>query len=95
MVRRLATAAFGRAGAELIPLLDKVGNEGLNNLTQYAIAAVGENPTTIKARWGRQSCGVDQPAVSTTTPAAQAGFSGYCFIVESVTAQLRSLDSGG
>jgi|GEM_PF-6434232 len=35
----LATALFGRSGAQLIPLLDRVGNEGLDNLTQKAIAA--------------------------------------------------------
>lgn len=35
----LATALFGRAGAQLIPLLDQLGNEGLDNITQKAIAA--------------------------------------------------------
>lgn len=35
----LATALFGRAGAQLIPLLDQIGNEGLDNITQKAVDA--------------------------------------------------------
>jgi hypothetical protein len=35
----LATAVFGRTGAQLIPLLNQIGTEGLDNLTQKAVAA--------------------------------------------------------
>jgi len=35
----LATVLFGKTGADLIPLLNKVGSEGLDNITQKAIAA--------------------------------------------------------
>jgi hypothetical protein len=51
----LATALFGRAGADLIPTLNTVGQQGLQNLTDKAVAAgtaVGKDAVTAAQAFG-------------------------------------------
>lgn len=51
----LATALFGKAGADLIPLLNSVGNQGLGTLTQKAIdsgTAVGTDAVNAAKAFG-------------------------------------------